>query len=412
MSPIDLQTPFFDGGIRSVYFFNGRLLSGEDLSQEKEANREGQRRLGRALGDGIAFGLEVSETVGVSTRQAPVVSVEAGLAVNRQGHTLGLTNRVDVSLVRPTGTGATTPVASIFKDCQPLQPGVYVAGTGVYVLVLSPAAGGEGRAPVSGLGNVTATCNTRDLVEGVQFRLIPLDLPLAEVNEQERLRNRVAYQCFGVAEAQVFLRNPFGPPLERYGLLDALRPNTLTDCDVPLATLHWTAADGIRFIDLWSVRRRITRPTTSARWHLLVGDRRLSEGEAMFQQFAEQIDSIRTHEINLDGIIATQRFDFLPPAGFLPLQGVGTSPGFAYEKFFDLQAYHPPVFIEGAYIEPIVRAALPYPPIDLHNNDPIRLYRGIDGQITRPFMLFTSAYVPSLGEARFDIVRWDYSNFT
>ena len=148
MSPIDLLTPVFDGGIRSVNFFNGRLLSGEDLTQEKEANREGQRRLGRALGDGIVFGLEVSETAGVSTRQAPVVSVEAGLAVNRQGHTLELKNRVDVALVRPTSPGTAAPVATIFKDCQPLQPGGYVTGTGVYLLVLSPAIGGEGRAPV------------------------------------------------------------------------------------------------------------------------------------------------------------------------------------------------------------------------------------------------------------------------
>src|SRR5262245_30677159 len=276
MSPIDLQTLVFDGGIRSVNFFNGRLLSGEDLSQEKAANREARRQLGRALGDGIAYGLEVSETPGLSTRQAPVVTVEPGLAVNRQGQTLGLTTRVDLSLVRPMASGATAAVASIFDDCQPLQPGVYVAGTGVYLLVLSSAAGGQGRAPVSGLGNAMAACNVRDLIEGVQFRLIPLELPLAEVNDQDHLRNRVAYRCFGVADAQVFLRNPFAPPLDGYGLLDTLRPDTLTDCDVPLATLHWTAADGIKFIDLWSVRRRVTRPTTDERWHLLLGDRRLS----------------------------------------------------------------------------------------------------------------------------------------
>jgi hypothetical protein len=70
------------------------------------------------------------------------------------------------------------------------------------------------------------------------------------------------------------------------------------------------------------------------------------------------------------------------------------------------------VFIEGAYIEPVVRAALSYPPIDLPHHHPIRLYRVIDGQTTRPFILFTSAYVPLLGEARFDVVRWNYSNFT
>jgi hypothetical protein len=412
MSPIDLQTLVFDGGIRSVNFFNGRLLSGEDLSQEKAANREARGQLGRALGDGIAYGLEVSETAGVSTRQTPVVTVEPGLAVNRRGQTLGLTSRVDVSLVRPPAAGATAVVPSIFGDCQPLQSGVYVAGTGVYLLVLSPAAGGQGRAPVSGLGNATASCNVRDLIEGVQFRLIPLELPLAELTDQERLRNRVAYRCFGVTEAQVFLRNPFAPPIGGYGLLDTLRPDTLTDCDVPLAMLHWTAAEGIRFIDLWSVRRRVTRPATDERWHLLLGDRRLSEAEAMFQQFAAHLDSIRTREVNLDGLIATQRFDFLPPVGFLPLQGVGSAPGFIPERFFELQAYHNPVFIEGAYVEPLVRTAAPYPPIDLHNHDPIRLYRVIDGQSLRPFILFSSAYVPSLGEARFDIVRWNFSNFT
>ena len=258
---------------------------------------------------------------------------------------------------------------------------------------------------------MTAACNVRDLIDGAQFRLIRLDLSLDDLNDQERLRNRIAYKCFGVTEAQDFLRNPFGPPLERYGLLDTLRPHTLTDCDVPLATLHWTAAGGITFTDLWSVRRRVTRSAIDERWHLLVGDRRVSEAEAMFQQFAEQIDSIRRHEANLDRIIATQRFDSLPPVGLLPTQGIGTSPGLAYEKFFERQAYHNPVFIEGAYVEPVVRAALLYPPIDLHNRDPIRLYRVTDGQAIRPFILFISAYVPFLGEARFDIVRWNYSNF-
>ena len=37
---LQLQQPLTDGGIRSVNFFNGRLLSGKDLSREQAARRE------------------------------------------------------------------------------------------------------------------------------------------------------------------------------------------------------------------------------------------------------------------------------------------------------------------------------------------------------------------------------------
>jgi hypothetical protein len=36
------------------------------------------------------------------------------------------------------------------------------------------------------------------------------------------------------------------------GPLDSLRPNQLTDCEVPLAIVFWTDTDGINFIDMWS----------------------------------------------------------------------------------------------------------------------------------------------------------------
>ena len=39
-SSIDLQQPVIDGGIRSINFFNGRLLSARDLTREQTANRE------------------------------------------------------------------------------------------------------------------------------------------------------------------------------------------------------------------------------------------------------------------------------------------------------------------------------------------------------------------------------------
>ena len=48
-------------------------------------------------------------------------------------------------------------------------------------------------------------------VEGVRFRLLKLNLSQTELSDQAHLRNRVAYQCFGVDNLQPFERTPFGP---------------------------------------------------------------------------------------------------------------------------------------------------------------------------------------------------------
>src|SRR6266478_6462034 len=158
MSARQLTEAILDGGIRSIHFFNGRLLSGEDLSQEQDANQEERRRAGQAWGEGVAFGLEVAETTGISAKGAPVVTVEAGLAVNRGGQTLALAARTDVALTRPANS-ATEP--GTFGGCDALPTDFVTPGAGVYLLVLAPACGAEGRAPVSGLGNGMAPCNAR-----------------------------------------------------------------------------------------------------------------------------------------------------------------------------------------------------------------------------------------------------------
>src|SRR5205085_8216070 len=123
-----------------------------------------------------------------------------------------------------------------------------------------------------------ATCGTRYTVEGVQFRLVELKTS-TELGDLRSLRNRIAYECFGVEETRRFQRHPFGPAPSGYGLLDAHRPSLLTDCEVPLALIHWTINGGIEFVDMWAVRRRMTRRTLGRRWEALVGERRASEAE-------------------------------------------------------------------------------------------------------------------------------------
>ena len=244
----DLQQPVVDGGIRSVNFFNGRMLTARDLTREQAANREVDRRLGRAVGEGIAYGFEVSKSP-ESTNESPVVSVEPGLAVNRQGQTLWLQDKTDVAL-SSQGERQRRPEL-IFGECLPLQSGTYVCGRGR--VSAHCRAGRNSRRP---RGDECAKHRRRSVQHGCAgFRgavsaWIQIDPPItaAELQDQDHLQNLIAYKCFGVDDRQAFVRDLFGPVVKKYGLLDGLRPNQLTDCDVPLGVLYWTLTDGIKFV--------------------------------------------------------------------------------------------------------------------------------------------------------------------
>src|ERR1041385_5120047 len=360
-SRISLQQPVLDGGIRSINFFNGRLLSANDLTREQSAAREADRRLGQAVGDGIAYGLEVSKTIGTSN-DSPGVTVAAGLAINRRGQTLMLAAETDVALVRSNESNGS---ANNFSDCLPLQTGAYVAGAGAYLLTLAPVQSTEGRAITSGL-NQPGSCNTDTIVTAVQFRLIQIDPPItdAELQDQGHLRNLIAYKCFGWDETNAFIRDPFGTDLNKWGLLDSLRPNQLTDCEVPLAVLYWTQNDGIKFVDVWSVRRRITAPICGS-WPSLIDDRRTGAAGAMFRQFQAHVDELRFNTNNPDQTRLVDQFRYLPAAGFVPLAQDGFTAGFHPDLFFDTLTLHTDVFVEGRRVDQLLRASFNYPPVDL-----------------------------------------------
>src|SRR4051812_37157640 len=126
--PNNLLTPIVNDRTRSVNFFNGRLLTGEDLTAEQQANRVAHSLLGQAVGAGVAYGLEVSESAALSQVAAPVISIKRGLALNSNGGTLLLDNDTDIALVRPAG--ASNGGSSVFSECLPMQTGVYIAGAG------------------------------------------------------------------------------------------------------------------------------------------------------------------------------------------------------------------------------------------------------------------------------------------
>jgi len=418
---VDLLKPVTSTRTRSINFFNGRLLAGEDLTTEQQANRAAHCFLGQAIGDGVVYGLEVKSDTQASTLASPVLAVSRGLAVNRNGATLYLENDTQVALSRPPDVTNGIDPSSIFQDCVPIETGTYIAAAGVYLLTIGPASDTAGLAEVMGISTTKAQCNTKYNVQGVQFRLLKLDFTTAELDDVSHLRNLVAYKCFGVAEQAAFVADPFREDLTSYGLMDDLRAQgVLTNCEVPLGVLYWTATSGVVFVDMWAVRRPVFAQATLAEWAPLAGRRRLAEGLAMFLQFQEELDDmIRLGPSPSGSIVATDYFRYLSPVGLLQLADLQSSMGLNYSQFFSTHTYRDPVFIEGAKLEALVWRCLAYPPIDLNRHDMVWLYwvrENVEPVVEhtatpKSYLMFTNGQVPFQGVAHFDLNYWNYANF-
>ena len=411
-SIVQLAETILDEGSRSPNWFNGRLVTAEAMKQERKAVREGLRSLGRIMGSGVAFGLEVIDAVGQGTPTRPVVTIRAGTAVNGRGHVLRLCDDAAISLL--TVRSSDSANGNGFKDCVPAQAGVYVAGEGVYLLAMSPAAAKQGRAVASGLGNAPVSCDAAYVIDGVAFRLVPVPLTQAVLDDVAHLRNRLAYLFFTAESATKELNDPFGlPPATESPLASLTTTKAINDCDVPLAVVYWTAA-GLQFIDLWSVRRQLLpgRP------------RRQVETHAMCAQFEHHLADLLAAEASPATTVATDHFRYLPPFGAVPLQRVPLR-GFFEPSFFANVIRRPAPgsgqateFIDGRLVDTLAEQALTHAAIDLTQKEFIRVYRPwqnvkavLEGQPVQPMVVFASGLMPDLATARFDMARADFSDF-
>ena len=415
---VNLLTPILSTRTRSINFFNGRLLAAEDLTTEQQNNRAAHRLLGNAIGDRVVSGLEVSISALSNTVANPVIAINQGLAINRSGTTLLLDSNTEIVLVQPATPAATS--TTIFQDCAPAQAGPYIAGAGVYLLTIGPAAATEGLAEVSGLNNSQASCNTKYNTQGVQFRLIPVPLTEDELDDTNRLRNLVAYKCFGTADQTSFLADPWKTQLTSYGLLDQLRATqTLTNCDVPLAILYWTADQGIAFVDMWSVRRAITaQDVVAAGYPLLIGDRHRREAQAEFLQFEDQAQSLLAASSSPSSVVVDDYFSYLPATGILPVIGNGSLSGFDPGTFFGAHASKDVATIDADRIPKLLYDGLYEQPIQLSPSEKVQLYliwenlqsvsQGTSNQLV---LVFATSALSYRGIARFGTAKWTLSRF-
>ncbi|MDQ3744629.1 MAG: hypothetical protein M3444_09630, partial [Acidobacteriota bacterium] len=433
-----LQEPILDRGIRNTNFFNGRLLTADDLKTEQAASRESRRQLGRAVGDGVVQGLEVVLVSPGTTTTSPVVSVTKGLALNRRGQTLALPDAQQVALTRRLDVAP--PEVGAFAVCDPPTYTFSNLNDGVYVLVVGPASGFQEYAPMRGQrpGDSASGCGNRYAVEGVKFRLAKLDVSaMTQVSAATRtqisalmaagdapslskLRNLLAHLCFGTEELSALARDLLKASGDisayaSYGAIDFLRARgELTDCEVPLALVYWSAG-AARFADMWSVRRRVTHGALSL--PPLLADRRAAEGEAVIQQFQEHVESLRTTESFPELAIASNYFRYLPPAGIIPFKQ-GVTKGFSTNTFFSGIVRRQPEFIDGSVVRALLREAVNYEPFDLTSGELVWLYKvrqnvetDQGGTVPPTYLVFAGPHVPYKATPRFDREHWDFSNY-
>jgi hypothetical protein len=439
--PYRLEEVILRGGIAHTHFFNGRVLTAEAMQAEQEAQRRQRRLLGRAVGSGVAHGLTVAIKPAPGGAPSTILTIGAGLAVNPRGQALALPEDIELAVVRQETLSAPGPGAGQFGECFSSAPPAVPTGVGVYLLLLAPAVGEQGRAPMSSLnGNGRVDdCGSRYQVEGVAFRLLrfdPTGLPgidgitrarlIALLNRTDpagefSLRNLLVHLCFGTAEQATLPRDPLAAPVGAgYGALDALRSaGCLSDDDVPLALIYWTR-QGLRFADLWAVRRRPALPAAPEPRERFVNARRQAEAEALWLQFQDQLAALSRAVPDLGAVAAREYFRYLPPVGLVPLAASGGGRGFTARTFFDGLAYRDParraVYLEGAAVEPLIRAALAYPPLDLDRRELVWLYWVRENlepgsPAAPPYLLFTSGHVSLQGPARYDVARFDFSNY-
>ena len=374
-----------DGGVASVHFFNGRLLTGEDLTREQTDQHRRLGRLGAAVGEGVIDGLLVSLVTEVDTG-SPRLRIEPGQAINADGRVLTLHVRSDLELTIPAAASAGR---GAFGDC-PASKGAQPTN-GVYLLVIRGGTREDGHARVSRDVYGTDACTSDQVTDGVCFvahavpELSSVDLSAATARSAAarvalgadgtatdaatptaapatgtdprplvtRLRARpadplprgdVARVALGADLSPTDAATPTAAPATD-PLVTRLRArpaDPLPRGDVPLALVAVTDA-GVVWVDVWAVRRRSARPVATDAYAPVLAS--LARAEARLLQF-------RDHLASLTGVTsAAAHFLALPPSGALPT-------GLDAAAFFAASAPRAAFTVDPALIPAVVEAGL------------------------------------------------------
>jgi hypothetical protein len=167
---------------------------------------------------------------------------------------------------------------------------------------------------------------------------------------------------------------------------------------------------------MWSVRRSLTPHGNG--WLGLDSRQRVAETQAMFRQFQDHTQWIVDNENNLQSIAADSIFQFLPPAGIVPVSGQGSASGFDPQTFFGTHASLDIATTNGELLNQIFHEALYCQPIQLANAGKIQLYliwenlqAVVNKQSKQLALVFATAALRYRGIARFGFAKWSFGRF-
>ena len=405
-------------------------------------------RIPCAIGDCIVTGFEVSLDP-TSEWNRPVVTIRKGLAINRRGDPLALTGDIQVALVGEGAARAATE--GEFAACD--QATVTLTNLGLYILVVLPASGFEGRVPMTtvGMEGISGSCGSKYAVSGVRFRLVRVALgsdpdpqslasrvtklateletqigqlpppnqpqPTVAAAEVLRkislLRSGIAHLCFGSEERLKATDDPLARGITRNsgpftsGLLGEFRVSgALTGCDVPLALVYWTSK-GVRFIDQWAVRRRLANES----------ELEAAAGLAVRLQAQRQLADLLAGSSLLvaPGSFTARDYLFFLPSVLVLDPSIGLDP----LAFTSGLVTRGPLFIEGTQLEQLLAQAALYHSSRVETEEFWWMYhvrenaQAVDaGRIVASHrcQLLVSGHLPDITVCRFDLARAEYSN--
>lgn len=380
-----LNTPIVKGGLERIPFFNGRVLTAEDLQTEQDANETERKRLGRALGTGVLEGLFIDRGSG---DPPTTVTVESGRALAPSGRVVELPSDIKLSILSEIDRAETAGTKGQFDDCS-TERATFTTGSGAYLLVIGQADETQKRVPRARLGSDGGAeeCGAKYRVEGARFNLVHLDISNPDLvptslrgtvrekaravkdridegeepapNDVSMLRNVLAHICLGTPDSSTETARPHdmlrsaarGEEAAPTDPVAALRANDqLAEDSVPLGLLYW-AGDRIAFVDAWSVRRRVHRSGLQRPTHAT--DRRRAEAEAAVYQFHNHVNDLQSQYHQMSQVPAGTLFSYLPPIGIIP-PVERTYARFPTPAFPQSAVTPPPIIGRGPQIESVL----------------------------------------------------------
>ncbi|MEC7545473.1 MAG: hypothetical protein VYB48_00860 [Pseudomonadota bacterium] len=310
-----------DSRLTRTHYFDGRLLTAEDLERDQVYLDERLREAGKILGEGIASGLELS-----FDRYSGLLTLEAGVGVTRHGRILQLDQQLTVNV---------TDNALISQQNKQKHRRF---NRGLYAVTLNYVEVATDRAEVIPTDlNEKRVSEYADVTEALQLGLVPLPLPLIQQSELHA----------------------------RASLIRALQDNKLMLEQLPGDALPLGILAIRDDTPVWLDSELLRHPTRRNDTDYTAKQDLYRQHENLFYDILEHRES---GGLSLD-FSASDYFSVMPAAGSMPKACV--DPERAVQSYFPdhYQVHIAPVRM--AEVELLLQESSPLPTIDLTSGDTV-----------------------------------------